>query len=100
MHSFVLSAHTAHLVHFIFEWLALLSGVQYYRLLKKHEGQGSLFASTNFSIALGCILGAAIGNKAVFWIEYAHQFKLYASTPAALLMGQSLVGGLLGGLLG
>ncbi len=30
-----LSAETAHLVHFIFEWLGLLIGVQSYRILKK-----------------------------------------------------------------
>ncbi len=90
----------AHSLHYGFEWLALLSGVQFYRWQKKRAGQGALLAPGNFAIVLACVTGAAIGNKLVFWLEYAHLFASHATEPMNWLRGQSLVGGLLGGLLG
>lgn len=48
---------------------------------------------------LGCLLGAALGNKLVFWAEIPHVAH-YWYQPGAWLAGQSIVGGLLGGLLG
>jgi prolipoprotein diacylglyceryltransferase len=53
-----------------------------------------------FTVLLGCVLGAAIGNKAVFWIEMPHLWAQHGGWPGFFLMGQSMVGGLLGGLIG
>lgn len=100
MKTLVFSASTAHLIHYFFEWAALLIGMQFYRWHKKQAGQGALLAPGNFALVAGCIAGAAIGNKAVFWIEYAHLFVQMAGNPVNWFVGQSLVGGLLGGLLG
>jgi hypothetical protein len=92
------SASTAHTIHFIFEWLAILTGVQVYRLIKKRRGQARITEGTSFAVALGCILGAAIGNKLMFVLEMPFLWSQHGWL--ALLQGQSIVGGLLGGLLG
>mgnify|MGYP000110698136 CR=1 FL=1 len=92
------SASTAHTIHFIFEWLAILTGVQVYRLIKKRRGQARITEGTSFAVALGCILGAAVGNKLMFLLEMP--FLWSQQGWLALLQGQSIVGGLLGGLLG
>lgn len=97
--SFVPNEQAA-LVHGIFELLALSVGAAYYRLLRKRAGGGSILHGEGFAVAVGCIFGAAIGNKLVFWIEMPHLLAQYWTTPALLFGGQSMVGGLLGGLVG
>lgn len=93
-----LNAQTAHAIHFIFEWLAIFAGVQTYRWIKRRKGAGKITEGKSFYVALGCILGAAIGNKLVFVIE---EPQLWAQQGWMMLVqGQSIVGGLLGGLLG
>lgn len=83
-------------------------GAFVYRRLRKQRGaEGALTGKTYF-VTLGCILGAAIGNKLVFWIEFADRIPdlwqgLVHNDPMAwrqLFAGQSIVGGLLGGLIG
>lgn len=86
-------------VHALFEFLALGTGVQLYRLQRRREG-AALLQGSNFWVALGCVFGAAIGNKAVFWAEFPHLLPLYWNRPEVWFAGQSMVGGLLGGLLG
>ena len=86
-------------IHALFEFLALLCGVQSYRWLRRREG-GALLQGPGFAVALGCVFGAAIGNKLVFWAEFPHLLPLYWNRPEVWLGGQSMVGGLLGGLLG
>lgn len=101
-----LDAQTAHIVHFILEWLAILTGVQTYRLLKKRHARlnpsspqtAGLLSKGNFAVAVGCILGAGIGNKLLFIAEMPQVWMQYGWFSLAL--GQTIVGGLLGGLLG
>jgi len=96
----VLSAATAQLVHLVFEWLALAGGVQLYRWQRRRAAQPALLQPGSFAVVLGCILGAAIGNKLVFWIEMPHLWQGTAADWRLIASGQSIVGGLLGGLLG
>lgn len=90
----------AALVHGLFEMLALGSGAAFYRYQRRQAGVASVLHGSEFAVAAGCIFGAALGNKAVFWIEMPHLLLQYWNTPTLLLGGQSMVGGLLGGLLG
>src|SRR5574343_1825089 len=87
-------------VHGLFEMLALGVGAAYYRFLRRRAGGGSILHGGEFAVAIGCVFGAAIGNKAVFWIEMPHLFVQHWATPTLLFGGQSMVGGLVGGLLG
>lgn len=92
-------AHAAALVHTAFEYGAIGLGVALYRRARLGAGLPALTAPGSFAIMAGLLLGAAIGNKAVFLVERPDVWHaLLAGTPA--WPGQSLVGGLLGGLLG
>lgn len=96
----ILPAPTAQAVHLCFEWLALASGVQLYRWQRRRAHQPALLQPGSFAVVIGCILGAAIGNKLVFWIEMPHLWQSAAPDWHLIASGQSIVGGLLGGLLG
>ena len=98
MTSIILSPQTALQVHFVFEWLAILTGVQVYRWLKRRKGQKAITEGHSFTIIIGCVIGAGIGNKLLFAFEYP---QLWAEQGLYVLtQGQSIVGGLLGGLIG
>ncbi len=88
-------------VHALFEAAALSGGAYYYRhLVKRMDARiPGVFDGGNFAVLLGCLFGAVLGNKLVFWAEVPH-VALYWNQAAAWLAGQSVVGGLLGGLLG
>ena len=86
-------------VHSAFEWVAIFIGVRLYM----RAGGTSLMAlgkTRQFAVLFGCVVGAAIGNKAVHWIYHAEQWPLLAQSPWLVVQGQSIVGGLLGGLIG
>ena len=100
MKSFVLSPNTAHIVHFFFEWLAIAIGIQVYRIQRSQLTQPGLLDKSHFGVIVACILGAALGNKLVFWLEFPHLWKDISTNMALIFSGQSIVGGLLGGLLG
>lgn len=94
----------AHVFHTVCEWLALSGGFLLYRRIKQQRGEavgqvGSLW------VIVGCLFGAAIGNKLVSLLHYPEvwtwlwhgQVKQFMW---AAVSGQSVVGGLLGGWLG
>ena len=87
------------LVHSAFEWAAIFIGVRLYMRAGKTSLMG-LGKTRQFAVIFGCVVGAAIGNKAVHWIYHAEQWPLLEQSPWLALQGQSIVGGLLGGLIG
>lgn len=102
----VFDPKTAHIIHFIFEWLGVIVGVQSYRIIKKRHAvnhpnspqKAGLVSNGNFAVAIGCILGAGIGNKLLFIIEMPQAWSLYGFK--ALAMGQTIAGGMIGALIG
>lgn len=96
----LLLADAAHIVHLFFEWLALATGVQLYRWQRRRACQPALLQTGSFAVVVGCILGAGIGNKLVFWIEMPHLWQGALPDWRLIASGQSIVGGLLGGLIG
>ena len=100
MKTIALSASTAHLVHLFFEWLAIAVGVQLYRRQRARSGQPGMLQSGHYGVVIGCILGAAIGNKLVFWLEVPQLWAAHSLDISVWSSGQSIVGGLLGGLIG
>ncbi len=87
-------------MHQLFELLGISLGAYYYRWLKRKTSQQSIFAAGNFAVVLGCLLGAGLGNKTLFWLEHPQHWQQLFANPLLILQGQSIVGGLLGGLLG
>ncbi|MEX8500780.1 prolipoprotein diacylglyceryl transferase [Leptothrix ochracea] len=91
----------AHAVHYVFEWLALAGGFWMYRRIRAAKSVGSpLLGATGFPVVAGCLIGAGLGNKLVFWLEYPHLWAAQAGDISVWFSGQSIVGGLLGGWLG
>ncbi len=91
---------TAHLVHYAFEWLALAAGLFVYRAIRRRRSSPGLTQPGQFAVVIGCLLGAAIGNKLAFWLEQPQLWAAHATDLSAWFDGQSIVGGLLGGWLG
>jgi len=90
----------AHGVHAAAETLAMALGARHYVALRRKTGTGSALAGPNYAVLLGCLMGAALGNKAVFWIEMPHLWAGHGGFAGFFGGGQSMVGGLLGGLVG
>jgi len=89
----------AALVHALFEYGGIALGLALYRRARRRSGLPALTASGSFALFSGLLLGAALGNKAVFAIERPDLIAAWwAGGP--LVLGQSIVGGLLGGLVG
>ncbi|PUE11817.1 hypothetical protein B9Z51_01835 [Limnohabitans sp. T6-5] len=90
----------AHIAHYVLEWAALATGAWIYRRRKARQGVNSVLQGPTYALIVGCLLGAAIGNKAVFWLENPHLWPQADQALTLLLQGQSIVGGLLGGWIG
>ena len=91
-------AETAHQIHFVFEWLAVFCGVQTYRWLKRRKNQPKITDGESCYVVLCWIFGAGLGNKLVFALEMP--FLWQTQGWQTLAQGQSIVGGLIGGLIG
>jgi phosphatidylglycerol:prolipoprotein diacylglycerol transferase len=86
-------------VHSAFEWAAIFVGVRLY-LHASRTSLRDMGATRNYAVVIGCIVGAAVGNKAAHWLYRADQWPMLEAAPWLILQGQSIVGGLLGGLIG
>lgn len=100
MMHFSLPINIAIPLHQVFETAGILIGVQFYRYLRKRNQLVNIFTGAQFALVIGCLIGAGIGNKTVFWIEHPHLWHLLAEAPSNFMQGQSMVGGLIGGWLG
>ena len=89
----------AALVHALFEFGGIALGVALYRRRRLAAGQGGVTQAGAFAVMVGLLLGAAIGNKALFVFEQPDIIERWLAGEW-LMPGQSIVGGLLGGLLG
>lgn len=81
-------------MHAAFEFSAIALGVALYR-----RRDGAVTARGSFAVLVGLLTGAALGNKLVYLIERPDVWQRLVEGHWAL-PGQSIVGGLLGGLLG
>jgi phosphatidylglycerol:prolipoprotein diacylglycerol transferase len=91
--------HTAAWVHTGFEYAGIALGAWWWRRGLKAQALGGPLAAGNFAVVVGLLLGAGLGNKLVFLIERPDvALALWQGQP--LWPGQSIVGGLLGGLIG
>ncbi|MDO9314891.1 MAG: prolipoprotein diacylglyceryl transferase [Burkholderiaceae bacterium] len=94
------SASTAATVHGAFEFAAMAAGAELYRRARQRHGMARMSARGTFVLMAGLLIGAALGNKLVFLIERPDLWLAFWRDGAPLRLGQSLVGGLLGGLIG
>lgn len=88
-------------IHTILEVLAYTFGTQVFLWQRRKLGLASLTdKDQTLWVIVGAALGAALGSKLAFWIE--DPTAAFSNFPdwRHLLQGKSIVGGLLGGLLG
>ncbi|MGC4376705.1 prolipoprotein diacylglyceryl transferase family protein [Fictibacillus sp. Mic-4] len=87
--------------HFVFETLSYFVG---FRLYLRFRRPGLMPASVAWSVITGAILGAALGSKILAWFYDPSILLAHVSHPlssaAFWLEGKTIVGGLLGGLIG
>jgi prolipoprotein diacylglyceryltransferase len=95
-----LTATQAPLVHGLFEYGAIALGVALYRRTRQQSGLPVMSAQGSFALMAGLLIGAALGNKLVFLIERPDVWLAWWQGGQPLRLGQSIVGGLLGGLVG
>jgi phosphatidylglycerol---prolipoprotein diacylglyceryl transferase len=86
-------------LHGAFEYAGIAVGAWRYRCALRQQGSGGLLDRGRFAVLVGLLLGAALGNKAVFLIERPDVWQRLIGGEW-LMPGQSIVGGLLGGLIG
>lgn len=76
-------------------------GARYYFWLRRQDQpKTSFLQGAHYAVLLGCLAGAALGNKLVFWIDQPQLWTEHGTVRGFLLGGQSMVGGLVGGLIG
>jgi phosphatidylglycerol---prolipoprotein diacylglyceryl transferase len=90
---------SAALVHSVFEYLAIGIGMALYRQARRRQAGPALLAPGSFAVLVGLLVGAGIGNKLASAIQRPEIFEMWKQGQLAL-PGQSIVGGLLGGLIG
>ncbi|PWK06999.1 prolipoprotein diacylglyceryl transferase [Tumebacillus permanentifrigoris] len=83
--------------HFLFESLAYFIGFRVYLYTRNKE---RIPMEKSMYILLGMILGGALGSKALYWLEDPIATWNHLTDPFYLMEGKTIVGGLLGGLLG
>jgi len=86
-------------LHAAFEYAGIALGVALYRRERRRAGIGPLTGNQAFPIVVGLLAGAAIGNKAVYFIDRPDIWQSFIHG-ADGWPGQSIVGGLIGGLVG
>ena len=91
---------SALVVHAIFEWLALAIGAQIYRRTSARSELATTDSRQRLLLLFGAVLGAATGNKLAFLIYDPQILDAGLFGRNIIVGGQSIVGGLLGGLLG
>lgn len=83
--------------HVLFESLAYFLGFRVYLWTRRPSGMSKL---VSLQIFAGMIAGAAIGSKLLFWLEDPATTWVHLSEFQLLWGGKTIVGGLLGGLIG
>jgi phosphatidylglycerol---prolipoprotein diacylglyceryl transferase len=91
---------TAAWAHTAFAYAGMGLGAALWRRSLRHQQRGGALAPGNFGVLVGLLIGAAIGNKLVFLIERPDVALAMWRGGALMFPGQSVVGGLLGGLIG
>jgi prolipoprotein diacylglyceryltransferase len=85
--------------HLVFDVLAYSSGFRLFVRQRRRLGD-TVDGRTRWSVVAAAIFGAAIGSKVFFWLEDPVETVAHWSDPFFLLGGKTIVGALIGGLIG
>lgn len=87
-------------LHSAFAYAGMALGAALWRRSLRQQSRGGALAPRNFGVLVGLLIGAALGNKLVFLIERPDIAQILWQSGTLAWPGQSIVGGLLGGLIG
>jgi phosphatidylglycerol:prolipoprotein diacylglycerol transferase len=85
--------------HLVFESLAYLLGFRAFLVLRRRRGD-VIPEPARLSVVAGAAVGAALGSKLLHWLQQPSVTLAHLDDPLFLMGGKSIVGGLLGGLVG
>lgn len=86
--------------HRLFDFLSLLVGAQLFWWLQRRHPRSALSKDEKWTVAAGCIVGAAVGAKLIVLLEDPAFTLAHWREPLFWVGGKSIVGALLGGLVG
>lgn len=86
--------------HQVFDVLSLVVGAQLFWWGLRRQRDGTLQGEDKWTVAGGCLVGAALGAKLIVLLEDPPATLILAANPAFWVSGKSIVGALLGGLVG
>ena len=95
-----LDAGTAFVAHTVLEMAGIFVGMRLYAGNMRRHPVGGIGHGAGFNVALGCIVGAIVGSKLAAWIDRPDVARAALGSLQMWLMGQSIVGALIGGLVG
>jgi phosphatidylglycerol---prolipoprotein diacylglyceryl transferase len=84
--------------HLVFEALGYALGFRLF--LRLRGGVDPLTDVSRYSVVAGAAVGAALGSKMLHWLHQPSLTLAHWNDPIFLMGGKSIVGGLLGGVLG
>lgn len=96
----IADATAAAWAHSAFAYAGMTLGAALWRATLRRQSTSGALAPGNFGVLVGLLLGAALGNKLVFLIERPDVAAAIWQAGTLAWPGQSIVGGLLGGLIG
>jgi len=85
--------------HTVFDLLAYGIGFRLFLWQRRRLGD-TIDTHARWSVVAAAILGAAVGSKILFWLEDPVETLAHWNDPLFLLGGKTIVGGLIGGLIG
>jgi phosphatidylglycerol---prolipoprotein diacylglyceryl transferase len=85
--------------HTLFDILAYSIGFRLFLLQRRRLGD-TIDTHARWSVVAAAIFGAAIGSKLLFWLENPAETLAHWNDLAFLFGGKTIVGGLIGGLVG
>jgi prolipoprotein diacylglyceryltransferase len=85
--------------HTVFDLLAYTVGFRLFLSQRRRLGD-TIDARARWTVVAAAIFGAAIGSKLFFWLEDPAETLAHWNDPFFLLGGKTIVGGIIGGLIG
>jgi len=86
--------------HTALEMAGVFAGIRLFAANVRSHAIGPITGDRGFAVALGCVIGAIVGSRLAVFIDRPDQFLESWSSLRVLMMGQSIIGALIGGLVG
>jgi len=86
-------------VHTLTDLIAYSIGFQLFLWQRRHLGD-TIDTRARWTVVAAAVFGAAIGSKVLFWLENPAETLANWQNPLFLFGGKTVVGGLIGGLIG